>query len=234
MKRKDNRKPEGLRPIQITKNYLKYAHGSALVEWGNNIILCSAMIENRVPPWLEGKGKGWITAEYAMLPASTSQRTKRERQKIGGRTFEIQRLIGRSLRAVADLKNLGEKSVFVDCDVIQADGGTRCASITGAYIALSEAVKSLKSNSPILKDSVSAVSVGMVKDAYLLDLDYSEDVLAQVDMNVVVTGSGEFVEVQGTGEEATFSNQELKKMLALALKGIKHVKKIQNDALAHS
>src|SRR3989338_7958909 len=150
MKRKDNRKPEGLRPIQITKNYLKYAHGSALVEWGNNIILCSAMIENRVPPWLEGKGKGWITAEYAMLPASTSQRTQRERQKIGGRTFEIQRLIGRSLRAVADLKKLGEKSVFVDCDVIQADGGTRCASITGAYIALSEAVKSLKSNSPIL------------------------------------------------------------------------------------
>src|SRR3989338_5481923 len=231
MKRKNQRKPDELRPIRITKNYLKYAHGSALVEWGNNIILCSATIENKVPPWLEGKGKGWITAEYAMLPASTSQRTQRERQKIGGRTFEIQRLIGRSLRAVADLKKLGEKSIFVDCDVIQADGGTRCASITGAYVALAQAIKTLNLPSPMFKDCVCAVSVGMVKNNYLLDLDYSEDVLAKVDMNVVVTGKGQFVEVQGTGEEATFSREELKKMLDLALKGIKNVKKIQSDVL---
>ncbi len=231
MQRKDNRKPDGLRPIRITKNYLKYAHGSALVEWGNNIILCSAMIDNKVPPWLVGKGKGWITAEYSMLPASTSQRTQRERQKIGGRTFEIQRLIGRSLRAVADLTKLPEKSIYIDCDVIQADGGTRCASITGAYIALFEAVKTLGPSSSILKDSVCAVSVGMAQEKYLLDLDYSEDVAAKVDMNVAVTGQGEFVEIQGTGEEATFSKEELKKMLSLALKGIKKVKKIQDKVL---
>lgn len=202
---------------------------------GNTTVLCTASIEESVPPWLAGKGRGWITAEYNMLPGSTSPRKRREREKLDGRTTEIQRLIGRSLRAVADLTALGERSITVDCDVLEADGGTRTASITGAFIALVDAISSIKTlpnpeHYP-LRDSVAAVSVGIVDGRPVLDLDYPEDFAAAVDMNIVMTGSGKFIEIQGTGEEATFDDQELAGLLKLARTGITQLTQAQQKSL---
>ncbi len=199
-------------------------------------MLCTASVDASVPRWLEGKGKGWITAEYNMLPNSTSPRKKRDRTKVDGRTTEIQRLIGRSLRAVADLEALGERLVTVDCDVLEADGGTRTASITGGFIALVDAIKSVRNELPDpdrfpLRDSVAAISVGLLKDKAVLDLDYELDSAADVDMNVVMTGSGRFVEIQGTGEEATFDDKQLAALLKLAKKGIRELTEVQKKSL---
>jgi ribonuclease PH len=206
-----------------------------LVQAGGTTVLCTASVEAKVPEWMAGKGRGWLTAEYSMLPGSTRPRKKREREKLDGRTTEIQRLIGRSLRAVADLDALGERSIVVDCDVLEADGGTRTASITGGFVALVDAIATLRElldpARPVLTDSVAAVSVGIVEGVPVLDLDYIEDVDAQVDMNVVMTGSGRFVEVQGTGEEATFSEQELAALVALAKGGIERLSRLQREAL---
>ena len=233
MKRSDGRKPAQLRDVKITRRYTSNPAGSVLIHAGGTIVLCTASWSEGVPEWRAGKGSGWLTAEYDMLPAATSQRRKRNRTD--GRTQEIQRLVGRSLRAVVDLENLGENSISIDCDVIQADGGTRTASITGAFIALSDAVEfalrnKLITTSPI-RQAVAAVSVGKVDGNLLLDLNYREDVDAEVDMNVVMTQSGGFVEVQGTGEEATFERRELDRMLALAQKGIKQLIGMQRQAL---
>ncbi len=206
-----------------------------LVQTGGTTVLCTASVDLRVPEWMAGKGRGWLTAEYSMLPGSTRPRKRREREKLDGRTTEIQRLIGRSLRAVADLDALGERSIVVDCDVLEADGGTRTASITGGFVALVDALATLRDQldpaRPVLRDSVAAASVGIVGGAAVLDLDYIEDVDAQVDMNVVMTGGGRFVEVQGTGEEATFSEQELTALVTLAKGGIKRLSDFQRDAL---
>lgn len=219
-RRADGRRPNESRPLRIQRHVLTSAPGSVLIETGQTRVLCTASVDPGVPPWLSGKGQGWITAEYAMHPASTRPRKPRERSKIDGRTTEIQRLIGRSLRAITDLEALGEFTVTVDCDVLQADGGTRTASITGALVALVDALASVP-NRPFpdrypLRDAVAATSVGIVEGTVLLDLDYREDVAAEVDMNVVMTGDGRFVEVQGTGEEATFSDTELAALLGLA------------------
>jgi ribonuclease PH len=210
--------------------------GSVLYQAGNTTVLCTAGVENSVPAWMVGKGRGWITAEYNMLPHSTRPRKARERAKIDGRTTEIQRLIGRSLRAVVDLDALGERSVTVDCDVLEADGGTRTASITGALVALIDALQSVRKELPDpakfpLRDSVAAVSVGIVGGKPVLDLDYAQDVAAEVDMNVVMTGSGRFVEIQGTGEEATFDDEELAALLKLAKSGIRELSALQKKAL---
>ena len=237
MKRTDGRDPGELRPIKITRNFLKFAEGSVLIEVGDTRVICSATSEDRVPSFLLGSGKGWLTAEYSMLPASTSQRIQRESVKgrLGGRTHEIQRLIGRSLRAVVDLSAFGTRTIVVDCDVIQADGGTRTAAITGAYVALTDTVNSLMesgalASSPIT-DSLAAVSVGMVDGSALLDLCYEEDSRADVDMNVVMTGSGRFIEVQGTAEALAFSREELDGLLNYASKGIDELTSIQKSAL---
>jgi len=212
------------------------AEGSALVETGNTVVMCAATVESKVPPWMRGKGTGWVTAEYSMLPRSTPERVRRERGKIGGRTQEIQRLIGRSLRSVTDLSALGEISILLDCDVLRADGGTRTAAITGAYVALHKALSGLVKTSVIesipVKDQIAAISVGMVEGVAMLDLDYSEDSAADVDMNIVMTGNGEFVELQGSGEEATFSPNQLAEMLSLAETGIQHLLKVQRTALS--
>ncbi len=227
--RKDQRKSDELRPIRIEKNYLKNAFGSALVEFGDTKVICAATLEDKPAPFLKNTGRGWITAEYSMLPASTQTRTAREssRGKIGGRTHEIQRLIGRSLRVVADLTAFGEKTIYVDCDVIQADGGTRTASITGGFIALMELFRKMKEDGLLkvipIKDYVSAVSVGIVQNQLLLDLDYEEDSHADVDMNFVMTGSGRFIEVQGTAEHVPFDKKQLDEMSALAQKGIRQI-----------
>lgn len=227
--RKDQRKSDELRPIRIEKNYLKNAFGSALVEFGDTKVICAATLEDKPAPFLKNTGRGWITAEYSMLPASTQTRTAREssRGKIGGRTHEIQRLIGRSLRVVADLTAFGEKTIYVDCDVIQADGGTRTASITGGFIALMELFRKMKEDGLLkvipIKDYVSAVSVGIVQNQLLLDLDYEEDSRADVDMNFVMTGSGRFIEVQGTAEHVPFDKKQLDEMSALAQKGIRQI-----------
>jgi ribonuclease PH len=210
--------------------------GSVLIEAGNTRVLCTASVEPKVPDWLKGKGKGWITAEYSMLPHSTSPRKARERQKIDGRTTEIQRLIGRSLRSVAELAALGERSILVDCDVIEADGGTRTASITGAFVALVDCLRSIQPELPDpkrfpLSDSVAAISVGIVEGRPALDLDYRQDVDADVDMNIVMTGSGRFVEIQGTGEEATFDDAELAALVKLAKSGIRELREAQKKAL---
>lgn len=231
------RAPDVLRPVTIQRHYTSMSPGSVLYRSGNTIVLCTASVEPKVPEWLAGKGKGWITAEYNMLPNSTSPRKARERAKPDGRTTEIQRLIGRSLRAVADLAALGERAVNVDCDVLQADGGTRTASVTGAYIALVDAIRSVQGSLPDparfpLTDSVAAVSVGMVDGRAVLDLDYAQDVEADVDMNVVMTGGGRFVEIQGTGEEATFDDADLARLIALARSGIAELGRIQQAALA--
>jgi len=233
--RTDGRRAAELRPVEITRGYTENAAGSVFIRTGRTIVLCTACWEDKVPPWKTGQGTGWVTAEYDMLPGATSERRRRDRTKIDGRTQEIQRLIGRSLRSVVDLELLGENSILVDCDVLQADGGTRTASITGAYVAVCDALKTAMRKkriprSPIL-DSVAAVSVGRLGDRLLLDLDYPEDSAAEVDMNVVMTGSGRFIEVQGTGEEATFTRAELDQMVRLASRGIKELTEIQAKAL---
>src|SRR5688500_12296741 len=229
------RAPDELRPVTIRRHYTSMSPGSVLYRAGNTIVLCTASIEPKVPDWLAGKGRGWITAEYNMLPHSTTPRKPRERAKLDGRTTEIQRLIGRSLRAVADLDALGERSITVDCDVLEADGGTRTASITGAFIALVDAIQSVRKTLPDparfpLTGSVAAVSVGLVAGKPVLDLDYAQDVDAEVDMNVVMTGSGRFVEIQGTGEEATFGDDDLAALLKLAKAGIRDLSQLQQQA----
>ncbi|MGH7845366.1 MAG: ribonuclease PH [Candidatus Binatia bacterium] len=236
--RADERKNGQLRPIVVTPSYIKSADGSALIEVGDTKVICTAKLEEKVPPFLRNKGKGWITAEYGMLPSSSQVRIPREatRGKIGGRTHEIQRLIGRSLRAIADLEKLGEKTIWVDCDVIQADGGTRTASITGSYVALHEAILRLTQrgvlDGDIITDAVAAVSVGIVNGKFLLDLNYQEDSQAQVDMNFVMTGAGKFVEVQGTAERNPFTKAGLDRLAALAQQGIRELIKVQKAALA--
>jgi ribonuclease PH len=235
--RPSGRQPDQLRSITIERNYTAHAEGSVLISCGGTKVLCNASVETRIPHWLKGKGQGWITAEYGMLPRSTGSRMAREaaRGKQSGRTQEIQRLIGRSLRAAVDLKLLGENSITVDCDVIQADGGTRTAAITGAYVALSDAIshllakKSIK-QSPIVRQ-IASVSVGMYKGQPVLDLDYPEDSAAETDMNVVMDLDGNFIEVQGTAEGAPFSPSEMQAMLALAGKGIGELIDLQNQAL---
>ena len=237
MTRLDQRQPEDLRPVSLARGYLKYAEGSCLIETGNTRVVCSASVEEKVPFFLQNKSSGWVTAEYGMLPRSATQRSTREavRGAQGGRTQEIQRLIGRSLRAVTDLELLGPRTLFIDCDVIQADGGTRTASITGAFVALAEALGHLRAQGTIkklpLKDFVAATSVGWVENRALLDLSYKEDFKAHVDMNVVMTGKGEFVEVQGTGEGATFSRAQMDELLALAQTGIERLIQMQKEAL---
>jgi len=231
----DGRKADELRKIKITRNYIKSAEGSVLIQMGDTWVICTATVENSVPPFLRGKGTGWVTAEYAMLPRSSAQRIQRERAKVGGRTHEIQRLIGRALRSVVEMKALGERSVLIDCDVVQADGGTRTASITGAYIALVDALRHVKKQGliehvPVL-DYLAAVSVGIVDGKPLLDLCYTEDSGAEVDMNLVMTGKGKIVEVQGTAEGEPFSKAELGKLLALGEKGIKALVKRQQEVL---
>ena len=234
----DGRKQNQLRTLNITPSYIKTADGSVLIEMGDTKVICTAKLEERVPPFLRNSGKGWITAEYGMLPGSSQQRIGREssRGKVGGRTHEIQRLIGRSLRAIADLKILGERTIWIDCDVIQADGGTRTASITGAYVAVAEAVKSWLDKGKLLqtpiKDAVAAVSIGIVEGRILLDLCYVEDSIADVDMNFVMTGSGKFIEVQGTAESAPFTRKQMERMAEIAQDGIKELLKAQKQAIS--
>ncbi len=234
--RVDGRKADELRKLKITRNYIKAAEGSVLIEMGDTKVICTATVDNSVPPFLRGKGTGWVTAEYAMLPRSSAQRIQRERSKVGGRTYEIQRLIGRSLRSVVDLDALGERSVLIDCDVVQADGGTRTASITGAYVALVDALRHIKKEGLIdavpVTDFLAAVSVGIVEGKPMLDLCYVEDSSAEVDMNLVMTGRGKIVEVQGTAEGEPFSKADLGKLLALGEKGIRMLVKKQKDLLA--
>lgn len=236
--RPDGRAPEALRPVSFSRGFTRYAEGSVLVSFGETRVLCNATVEEKVPPFLKGEGKGWVTAEYSMLPRSTHTRSPREssRGKVGGRTHEIQRLIGRSLRAVTDLELLGERSIQIDCDVLQADGGTRTASITGAWLALHDAISGLLSQGLIssnpLRDHVVAVSAGIVAGTPLLDLNYSEDSSAEVDMNFVMTGAGEFVELQGTAEEHPFTLQQLEQMRLLAESGCRQLVQLQKDVLA--
>ncbi|MGB9710242.1 MAG: ribonuclease PH [Thermodesulfovibrio sp.] len=232
--RPDGRKNDELRSLKIEKNFIKNADGSVLIELGNTRVICTASIENKVPPFLKDQKKGWITAEYGMLPRSTPVRMLRESTagRVGGRTHEIQRLIGRSLRAVVDLEKLGERTIWIDCDVIEADGGTRTASITGGYLALREAIKKAMNAGMItedpLKDSVAAISVGIVSGEPRLDLCYQEDSQAEVDMNIVMTGSGKFVEIQGTAELMPFSKENLLQLISLAEKGIRELLKLIN------
>ncbi|GLI38976.1 ribonuclease PH [Geobacter hydrogenophilus] len=236
--RSDGREAGSLRGINITRHYIKHAEGAVLVEFGDTKVICTASVEEGVPPFLRGKGTGWVTAEYSMLPRSTHTRSSREaaRGKIGGRTHEIQRLIGRSLRAVTDLTLLGERSVLVDCDVIQADGGTRTASITGAYVALVDALHLLVERGTLpslpIKEAVAAVSVGIVDGKILLDLNYVEDSAAEVDMNFVMTSSDRFVEVQGTAESEPFTVEQMDGMRVAAVEGIRKLFSIQNEALS--
>lgn len=236
MKRTE-RKWNEIRTVAITRDYLDNATGSALIEMGKTRVLCTATLEERVPPFLKDSGKGWLTAEYAMLPMSTPDRIAREsvRGRIGGRTHEIQRLIGRSLRAVTDLGAFGERTVYIDCDVIQADGGTRTASITGSFIALVDAFRKMKANGIVdvfpIRDYVAAISVGQVGEGLLLDLDYSEDSTAEVDMNFVMTGSGDMIEIQGTAEGTPFSRTLMNEMLDLASKGIEDLIRKEKDIL---
>jgi ribonuclease PH len=235
--RPSQRAPDELRHVRITRNYTKHAEGSVLVEFGDTRVLCNASVEERLPPFLRGKGEGWVTAEYGMLPRSTSSRMNREAAhgRQGGRTQEIQRLIGRSLRAVVDMKALGERSITIDCDVIQADGGTRTASITGGYVALVDAVQSLLDHKVLssnpLTGRVASVSVGIYQGTPVLDLDYPEDCGAETDMNVVMNDAGQFIEVQGTAEGHPFDHAELDAMLALARKGIEQLLAEQRQAL---
>ena len=236
--RPSGRKPEELRSLRITRNYTLHAEGSVLVEFGNTKVLCTASVDEKVPPFLKGKGQGWVTAEYGMLPRSTHTRTDREaaKGKQSGRTQEIQRLIGRSLRAVTDLAALGERQITLDCDVLQADGGTRCASITGACVALHDACNKLVAAGKLaanpLRDFVAAVSVGIYEGVPVLDLDYPEDSGCDTDMNVVMTGAGGIVEVQGTAEGAPFSRAELDTLLELGADGIRQIVTAQKAALA--
>ncbi|MFQ5328581.1 MAG: ribonuclease PH [Thermodesulfobacteriota bacterium] len=237
MTRHDDRGADTLRDVRLTRKYLKFAEGSNLIEMGDTKVICTATCEESVPSFLRGSGEGWVTAEYSMLPRSSTSRIRREAKagKQGGRTMEIQRLIGRSLRAVIDLPALGERSITIDCDVIQADGGTRTASITGAFVALADTLQLLVDKGalerlPIL-DSVAAVSVGIVDGEAILDLNYPEDSSAEVDMNIIMTGGGRFIEIQGTAETNPFSQEDMNRMLALASKGIGELTQIQNEAL---
>ncbi len=232
----DGRAFDELRPTKITLNYQEFAEGSVLVEVGKTRVICAASIEERVPPFMRGQGKGWITAEYGMLPRSTLSRINRERSAKGGRTMEIQRLIGRSLRAVAQLDKVGERTITLDCDVLQADGGTRTAAITGAYVALYQALLGLVRKGALhhvpLNSSIAATSVGLVGGEVMMDLCYDEDFKADVDCNVVMTDKGEFVEVQGTGEEHPFTRKAMDEMLGLAEAGIQRLTVIQKEAIA--
>ena len=234
--RKNGRKPDELRNIVITKNYISHPEGSVLVEFGNTKVICNATIENNVPRFLKGKNMGWVTAEYGMLPRSTNERMRREaKNKQSGRTMEIQRLIGRSLRSSVNLDKLGEKSITIDCDVIQADGGTRTASITGGFVALCLALRSQEnddfSSADAIKSYTGSVSLGKVNGEVVLDLDYDEDSNAETDMNFIMNDEGNFIEIQGTAEEGSFSHDELNKMVALASKGIKKIIEIQKETL---
>jgi ribonuclease PH len=238
--RADGRRPDQLRPVTITRRFLEAGEGSVLVEFGSTKVLCVASFTEGVPRWRKGSGEGWVTAEYAMLPRATSTRSDREsvRGRVGGRTHEISRLIGRSLRAIIDVSALGENTIVLDCDVLQADGGTRTAAITGAYVALADAVTwgiakgAIDARRTVLRDSVAAVSVGIIDGVPMLDLPYVEDVRAETDMNVVVTGAGTFVEVQGTAEHAPFDRAELDVLLDLAVAGTAELNRIQLAALA--
>ncbi len=233
MTRLDGRSPDKLRKIKITKNCSKFAEGSCLIEFGDTKVMCTASVEENVPPFLKDTGTGWVTAEYGMLPRSCKTRIQRE--KTSGRTYEIQRLIGRSLRSVINMRKLGERTFKIDCDCIQADGGTRTASITGGFIALAEAIMKLKKESVLtenpITDYVAAVSVGIVNSQLLLDLAYEEDSKADMDMNVVMLGSGEFIEVQGTSERKPFTKTQMDSLLKLAQNGIKELMEIQESAL---
>jgi ribonuclease PH len=238
MKRPDGRAADQLRPVHIVRGFTGSAPGSVLIEMGRTKVLCTAAVEHEVPAWLEGRGQGWVTAEYGMLPASTPGRKPRERAgKVDGRTSEIQRLIGRAMRAVVDMEMLGERTIWLDCDVLEADGGTRTAAITGAYVALVDAVRSLEKEglkfpAPPVKDSVAAVSVGVYRNEPLLDLCYEEDSQADVDMNVVLTGRGLIVELQGTAEKTPFDTSRLMALYKLAEKGIAQLREFQKQALA--
>jgi len=238
--RSDGRAPDQMRPVKLTPDFIPTAEGSVLIEVGQTRVICTATVDDGVPPFLKGSGKGWVTCEYGMLPRATEQRTPREaaRGRPSGRTLEIQRLIGRSLRAIADQEALGERTVWVDCDVIQADGGTRTASITGAFVALALAMERLVAAGMLktvpLRDSVAATSVGLVDENLLLDLAYDEDSRAQVDMNVVMTGGGRFVEIQATAEGRPFVGEELQHLLALAAEGIRHLTQHQQALLQMS
>ena len=233
--RVDGRRPDQLRPVSIERGFMKHAEGSALIKMGDTHVICTASVENRVPHFLRGKDTGWITAEYAMLPRSTHTRIQRETQGPKGRTQEIQRLIGRALRAVIDLDKLGARTLWIDCDVLQADGGTRTASISGAYVAVVDAIEKLKNEGEIeedpLGDSVAAVSVGIIDNTPMLDLCYAEDATAEVDMNIVMTGQGNFVEVQGTAEGNPFTLDQMQHLIALAQKGISEIAQLQRDVL---
>lgn len=239
MSRHDGRAVDELRPIKVQRGFTKATAGSVLISAGDTLILCTASLENSVPPWRRPRSEeeptlGWVTAEYNMLPGSTSPRKQRDRRKVDGRTTEIQRLIGRSLRAAVDFEALGEHTIQVDCDVLQADGGTRTLSITGGFVALCDAVHQIGSDRQIITDSVTAVSVGVVDGRPVLDLDYPEDSTAEVDMNVVMTGSGRFIEVQGTAEGEPFDFDTLQSQLALAQNGIAQLTKIQQESLAEA
>lgn len=233
----DGRNADEMRPVRVDRGFLKHAEGSLLIEVGETKVLCTATVEEKVPLFLRSTGQGWVTAEYGMLPRATKIRTPRESAtgKASGRTFEIQRLIGRSLRAVIDLAKLGERTVLVDCDVIQADGGTRTTAVTGAFVAMADALSRLQENGllkgPLLKDFVAAVSVGSVEGKLMLDLNYTEDSMADVDMNVVMTGSRKFVEVQGTAEEVPFDKDQLDQLLQLATRGIEKLVDLQRQLL---
>ncbi len=237
--RPNGRSADALRPLTFKRRWTKQAPGSVLVSMGQTIVLCTCCVEESVPPFLTGRGAGWLSAEYGMLPGSTNTRKPRDKAgKVDGRSVEIQRLIGRSLRAVVDLAMLGERTLWIDCDVLQADGGTRTASIYGAYVAVVDALTSLKTKvgpaKAILKESVAAISVGLLNDVELLDLEYVEDKDAEVDMNLVMTGSGQFIEIQGTGEEATFSRPQLDRLLKLGKLGIDAITLAQKKALGAS
>ncbi len=233
----DGRKKDQVRPVKVTRNFIKHAEGAVLIEMGDTKVICTASVEEKVPPFLKGKGTGWVTAEYSMLPRATHERSSREavKGKQGGRTLEIQRLVGRSLRSVTDLSQLGERSIWLDCDVIQADGGTRTASITGAFIALADACLALKKKGLIkrlpLIDYLAAVSVGKVGGEVMADLAYAEDSMAEVDMNVVMTGRGRYVEVQGTAERTPFAKQDMDEFLALGWQAIQQLTVIQKELI---
>ena len=233
--RVDGRRRDQLRPIKVTRNFIKHAEGSVLIEMGDTKVICTASIEEKVPPFLKGKGTGWVTAEYSMLPRSTHERSPREAVKgrQGGRTLEIQRLVGRALRAVTDMSQMGERSIWIDCDVIQADGGTRTASITGSFVALADAFAVLKKRDLVKKrpltDYLAAISVGKVGGEVLVDLAYTEDVAAEVDMNLVMTGCGRYVEIQGTAERTPFGKQELDEFMSLGWTAIQTLTALQQD-----
>ena len=233
----DGRRKDQVRPVKVTRNFIKHAEGAVLIEMGDTKVICTASVEEKVPPFLKGKGTGWVTAEYAMLPRATHDRSPREavKGKQGGRTLEIQRLVGRSLRSITDLSQLGERSIWIDCDVIQADGGTRTASITGAFIALADACLALKKRDAIkrlpLTDYLAAVSVGKVGGETMVDLAYTEDSMAEVDMNLVMTGRGRYVEIQGTAERTPFAKQDMDEFLALGWTAIQRLTAMQKDLI---